>query len=272
MHQVSARRSEDLRHALEDFQAALDGGWSYRHANRAEFGAAVAALRKKVDAGISPNDFGIDLQKIIALGIDGHAGVSGYDLPRGGYLPFLVEPRGDRFVAFKPDRTGFLAEGFPYLTKIDGKDVADWCEAAAVLVPKGSPQYVRRQCLRHLRELDYLRGLMRLPKRETVEIELAAKDGRVRRTVSLATATRSPRYGVRPRCPAFWNATKRFVVFPVICIPGTVWPMSGPSVLVKKRSSKGFIKNRTATVTNKGPSRKLRYERTHESHPCRFRL
>lgn len=52
---------------------ALDGRWSYRHANRADFDTAIAALNKKVETGISPNDFGIELQKIIALGIDGHA-------------------------------------------------------------------------------------------------------------------------------------------------------------------------------------------------------
>jgi hypothetical protein len=56
----------------------------------------------------------------------GHAGVSGFTMPPGGYLSFLVEPEGERFVAFRSDRTGFLADGFPYLTKIDGKDVADW--------------------------------------------------------------------------------------------------------------------------------------------------
>ncbi|MCH8150368.1 MAG: hypothetical protein IH987_20720, partial [Planctomycetes bacterium] len=78
---ISAVKPEDLRRALDDFQTALDDRWSYRRANRADFAAAVAALRKKVDAGISPDDFGIELQKIIALGIDGHASVSGYDLP-----------------------------------------------------------------------------------------------------------------------------------------------------------------------------------------------
>jgi hypothetical protein len=192
-------KPEALQLAVDEFKAALDGRWSYRHASRADFDAAIAALRKKVDAGIPVNDFGIELQKIIALGIDGHASVSGYALPPGGYLPFLVEPEGERFVAFKPDRTGFLADGFPYLTKIDGKAVADWCAAAAVLVPKGSPQYVRRHCLRHLRDLDYLRGLMGLPKKDAVEIELAAKDGKTRKTLTHPVVKQPPVYGEWPR-------------------------------------------------------------------------
>lgn len=195
---TAERNPKVLQLALDEFKAALDGRWSYRHANRADFDAAVAALRKKVDAGISTNDFGIELQKIIALGIDGHAGVSGFTIPPGGYLPFLVEPEGERFVAFKPDRTGFVADGFPYLTKIDGKDMGDWCAAAAVLVPKGSPQYVRRHSLRYLRDLNYLRGLMKLPKKDAVEVELASGKGKTRKT-ALPVAKRYPTYGEWPR-------------------------------------------------------------------------
>jgi len=195
---ISAVRPEDLRRALDDFQAALEGRWSYHHANGADFDTAIVALRKKVDAGISPNDFGIELQKIIVMGIDGHSSVSGYDLPPGGYLPFLVEPEGDRFVAFEPDRAGFLADDYPYLRKIDGKAVVDWCKAASVLVPKGSPQYVRRHGLRHLRHLDYLRGLLKLPKKDVVEVELAAKDSKNRKTLVLPVAKRFPNYGVWP--------------------------------------------------------------------------
>jgi hypothetical protein len=196
--QVGALNPKALRRVLDEFKTALDERWSYRLANGADFDGAIAALRAKIVGGISANDFGIELEKIIALGIDGHAGVSGYTMPPGGYLPCLVEPAGDRFVAFHPDRTGFLAEGFPYVTKIDGKDVADWCAAAAVLVPKGSPQYVRRHSLRHLRDLDYLRGRMGLPRQATVEVELADHEGNARKRVTLAVAKEYPHYGVWP--------------------------------------------------------------------------
>jgi hypothetical protein len=188
-----------LHRALDDFKAAVDERWSYRHANQADFETAIDALRTRVDAGISPNDFGIELQKIIALGIDGHAAAEGYVLPSEGYLPFLVEPDGERFVAFRADRTGFLAEGFPYLITMDGKPLAEWCDAAAVLVPKGSPQYVRRQCLRHLRDLDYLRGILGLPRSSSVQVELAAESGAGRATATLPVADRPPTYGTWPR-------------------------------------------------------------------------
>ena len=76
--------------------------------------------------------------------------------------------------------------------------MAHWCDAAGVLVPKGSPQYVRRQSLRLLRNLDYIRGELGLPKKETVEIELTDKQGKTRRTVMLSVAKASPQYGEWP--------------------------------------------------------------------------
>jgi Peptidase family S41 len=189
---------EAMQRALDDFKLALDERWSYRHANGADFDGAIRALRKKVEAGISSDELGLELQKIIALGIDGHAGVSGYTLPGAGYLPFLVEPEGERFVAFNRERTAFLANGFPYVTKIDGRDMSDWCAAASVLVPKGSPQYVRRRCLTHLGNLDFMRGLMSLPKGRAVEVALATRDGKARRTLTLALADTAPSPGIWP--------------------------------------------------------------------------
>ena len=174
--------------AVDAFQTALDERWSYRHANRADFGGAITALRKRIEAGIGADELGIELQRILALGIDGHSGVSGYSLPRGGCLPFLVEAAGERFVAFDPERRHFLGDGLPFLVKLDGRPVTDWCAAAAVLVSKGSPQYVRRRCLLQLRELDYWRERMELPKKATVEVELADGSGKVRKVVTLPLA------------------------------------------------------------------------------------
>jgi hypothetical protein len=196
---VANLRPEALRRALDEFSAALNERWSYRRANEANFDAAIDVLRKKIDAGIAPNDFGIELHKILALGIDGHSVVSGYFSPAGGYLPCLIESEDARFIAFKPDRSGFLADGFPYVVKIDGRDIADWCRAAEVFVPKGSPQYIRRQCLRRLRDVDHMRSLMGLPKSGTVEIELSAVDGNATKTVVVPVAARPPLYGEWPQ-------------------------------------------------------------------------
>lgn len=190
-------RPRALAAALDAFAAAINDRWSYRHANAADFPAAVAALRKRDD--LTADALGVELQKVVALGIDGHAEVEGFRLPRGGRLPFLLEPHGDRLVAFAPDRSGFVAAGFPYLATIDGRPAADWLAAAAALVPKGSPQYVRQHGLRQLRELDFVRGLLGLPKPDTVEVELLAADGVGRKTLTLPVAGSLPTYGVWPR-------------------------------------------------------------------------
>ena len=186
------------RAALDAFAALLDERWSYRHANDAAFPAAIAALRKRIAGGMSSDDLGIALQTILALGIDGHSKVSGYRLPPGGCLPFLVEPAGDRFVGVTPDRAAFLADGFPFLTRIDGKEMSTWCAAAKALVPKGSPQYVRVRCLRLLREIDYWRGRLGLPRTTTVEVELTDAGGRTRKVVTLKVAPAPLTYGVWP--------------------------------------------------------------------------
>ena len=195
---VTVREPAAADSALDAFETALDERWSYAQANGADFTAAIAALRQRVGTGISTDELGIELQKIIALGIDGHAGVSGYSLHAGGCLPFLIEGEGVQFVAVDPERRDFVAAGFPLLLEIDGKPVGEWCAAAAVLVPKGSPQYVRQRCLRQLRELDYWRGVMHLPKRDAVEVELADQEGKTRRTVVLPVAQSPLSYGVWP--------------------------------------------------------------------------
>jgi hypothetical protein len=195
---ISEVNSKTVAKALDAFKAALDERWSYRYANGADFDGAIAALRRRIKTGITRDEFGIELQKIIALGMDGHARVSGYSLPPGGRLPFLIEPGGERLVAFDPGRKAFLADGFPYLARIDGKDIAEWCAATAVLVPKGSPQYIRHRCLLHLRELDYWREAMNVPKKKTVEVELADKEGKARKLLILPVSQSLPAYGVWP--------------------------------------------------------------------------
>ena len=188
----------ELQVALDDFKTALDTRWSYRHANGADFDGAIAELRKKAAAGMSLDEFGLGLHRIVALGIDGHSGVDGYRLPGTRYLPFLLEPAGERSIAFKPDRAAFLADGFPYLTHIDGRDVDDWCRAAGEIVPKGSPQYVRHRCLAHLRHVDYVRALLKLPPRHSVDVVLASSDGSGRRTLTLPLSDVLPAYGTWP--------------------------------------------------------------------------
>ncbi len=165
--------------AVDVFETALNERWSYRHANRADFESAIASLRKRVAGGSRSDELGIEFQKIIALGIDAHSGVSGYRVPSNGYLPFLIEATGERFVAFNSERTSFLADGSPFVTKIDGKPIVEWLAAAAVLVPKGSPQYVGQTSLRRLRDIDYWRKAMNLPEKTSSKLSWSTNAARL---------------------------------------------------------------------------------------------
>lgn len=192
--------------ALDAFKQALDERWSYRHANKVNIDAAIAALRDRIarphprasDRGILEYELGFQLQKILALGIDGHAAVSGFSVPAGGRLPFLIEVAGKRYVAVDSQRKAFLADGFPFITKIDDRSVDDWCAVVSVVVMKGSPQYIRHRCLNRLRELDYWRLVMNLPRTQTVDIELTDRDGKARKRLRVPLGTSLVSYGTWP--------------------------------------------------------------------------
>jgi hypothetical protein len=200
----AARRGDQLRPeqmpaALDAFEAALSERWSYLGASNFDHAAMIAGIRRRAGQEMPPQQFLFELQKVIGRGIDAHADVSGWDrsLPPG-YLPFLVEPGGDRFVAFKPDRTALLSADHPYIESIDAKPLADWIAAASAYIPDGSPQYVRGQGLRLLRSIQFLRREMGLKEGQTIDVALASKDGNGRKTLTLPVAQSSPVYGIWP--------------------------------------------------------------------------
>lgn len=195
---ASASATRDQSAALADFEEAVAERWSYAKANGVDFASAIATLRERVADGIDDREFGLELQKIVALGIDGHAEVDGVSLRSREYLPFLVEPCGERFVAFLPDRSALVDAKHPYITKIDGRDLHEWLEVARAYSPQGSSQFVRRQALRTLRDLGFLRGQLGLAAKERVAIELI-DDAKRTKAIELEVRERPPTYGVWPK-------------------------------------------------------------------------
>jgi hypothetical protein len=191
---------EQMHAAADAFEAALEERWSYLPVSRLDHRPLVADVRKRIDAGVRIDDFLIDLQRIVARGIDGHAEVRDWDrfIPRGA-LPLLIDSAGDRFVAFRPDRSAFLSDGHPYVELIDGRPISDWLAAAARFVPKGSPHYVRQHALRLLRSVQFLRKELNLPRQPGVEVTLTDETRGERRTVTVKVADAVPTYGVWPR-------------------------------------------------------------------------
>ena len=192
-------RPEQMPAALDAFERALVERWSYLGPSNFDHAATIADIRRRVAQGMPPQLFLLELQKVIGRGIDAHARVDDWDraLPPG-YLPFLVEPSGQRFVAFSPDRTGLLSADHPYVDSIDGKPLADWIASASAYIPDGSQQYVRGQGLRLLRSIQFLRREMGLKEKETIEVALMSEDGKGSKTLTLPVARSSPVYGTWP--------------------------------------------------------------------------
>jgi len=191
---------ERMPEALDAFEAALAERWSYLTPSRIDHAKMIAELRGRIGPGMTGAQFLLELQKVIGKGIDGHASVEDWEksTPRG-YLPFLIEPAGERFVAFRPDRSGFVEKEFPYVEALDGRKLAEWIGAASAYVPDGSPQYVRGHGLRMLRSVQFLRREMGSKEEPTIELGLVSADGNARKAATLNAADAAPVYGHWPR-------------------------------------------------------------------------
>jgi hypothetical protein len=182
---------EDVLADLAEFQSKLESQFSYLRANNVDYVAAIKAIAERAGDKMETVKFAAELRELMALFIDAHAGVSpsgaGY---KPGYLPFRIEPSGDRFVALRPDRSGFLDDELPYIRAIDGVELPRWLSAAAVDLPKGSPQLVRYRGLMLIALVQHFRGELGLAIKDTIEVEFAGRDGKTRRTSTWPVADR----------------------------------------------------------------------------------
>lgn len=186
--------------ALDDFERALEERWSYLAPSGFDHRAMIAPLRERVRAGMSEAALAVELQRVIGRGIDGHAMIEDWELTLpSGYLPFLIEPARQQFVAFRADRGGFVDEHHPVVESLDGKRPNEWIAAASAFVPDGSLQFVRREGLRLMRAVQFLRQEMALPLGPTIEVALRSHDGARRMVLTLPVARRMPAYGKWPR-------------------------------------------------------------------------
>jgi hypothetical protein len=206
-----------LHRLIDDFEKTLTDRWAYYDASKADFPAAIKAIRTKIDtelpaklattplaklreAGLSADaaaftqDITIAMRKVVAMGIDGHA-TTRVRLPEG-YLPFRIDMTGDRVVAFRPDRSGFVVPGHPFLESIDGRAMTDWIQAARPLATHGSPAIVRSQLTDdYLLCIRYLREQMGLPQKDTLDAVFVSEDGRREaRTFEISKDRPTPMY------------------------------------------------------------------------------
>ena len=186
---------------LDELEWLLENRYSYLKRKGVDYKAALDRIRSSLGDGISRGTLALQLMKFMALFGDGHSGVGDPSLKRmcRGFLPFLVAEVDGRLLAFKADHSGFVDDQYPFLRSIDGIDIKIWLEAATQIVPKGSPQFVRHQCIRNLRHIQYLRKELGLKISNLVEVELETMDGQSRRTLSVTIAEEPPKYSPWPR-------------------------------------------------------------------------
>lgn len=186
-----------VRQDLDAFRREFEGRFSYLRANQVDYRAAIEGVYARAGQGLTVQQLGIELQQIISLFIDGHAGVRGFSYPKG-YLPFLLGVSGERVVGFHADRSALLDAAHPYVAALDGRPLQEWLRAVERHSPKGSPQYRRFRGLRLLRNLQFMRAQLGLPARDVVTVELKSADGKDARTMTLPIAARRPEYGDWP--------------------------------------------------------------------------
>ncbi|MDC3378767.1 S41 family peptidase [Planctomycetota bacterium] len=194
------RLSRDAASAdLGELESALRDHFSYRDLKGVDVAAACNAVRASVSNGINQNDFALQLMKLMAIFGDGHSAVDvslGRLFPRS-YAPFLVGVCGERFAAFRGDRSALLDAEHPYLVEIDGRPLAEWLEAAGRIEAQGSPAFVRTHASRNLRYLAWLRLELGVEPLPTVSVTLAnAAGGTVQAELRLTSD--KPIYGEWP--------------------------------------------------------------------------
>lgn len=158
-----------------------------------EYRGRLDSIRAALGESISRRDFEAQVAAAVGASGDGHAIYDAEPLSASEFAPFLCEHTGAGLVAFKADRSGFLADGHPVITAIDGLPVERWLEASLRTVPRGSEALTRTRAARGLRNVGYLRRELGLEARRAVEVELS---GTTR--VSMPLAARAPKFGDWP--------------------------------------------------------------------------
>lgn len=182
------------------FEDILQKRFAYLEANSADWQKNLSALKER--KFFSDEELSFELNRIIALFVDGHASVSGNHKmltnPQGS-LPALIEPTHGRFVVFDPKRKSLINDEFPFLIKIDDIPMREWIDICAPFFPQGSPQFRTRHALRQIRHLNFCREQLKLPLSKTVRLTLANQANDKTLKVDLPVSKSTPMYGKWPR-------------------------------------------------------------------------
>ena len=170
---------EDARKDLSALDSLLAHHYAYNDADELDEIAVLGAISDALPDRIRVGDFAMQLQKALALSIDGHAPrISGMrpdgererieDNPPGGsFFPFELRSTGSRIVAFDAVSRTLIDPVHPYVATIDGLSVSEWIDVAQSIVIAGSPQLRWRRGARQLGNIGFLRMELGQPATQT---------------------------------------------------------------------------------------------------------
>ena len=210
---ANARLDQSVATAvLTQLQQTLKDRWAYYQAGNADFDRFFELTLQQARKGQFSGARGLQqfqavLSRLIGQGIDGHARIEVAGAQTDGpFLPFLIRPIGDRYVAFKPDRSGFLDADAPFITHLGANatemiSVDTLIEQLRPYSPQGSVQYCRHQALRLARRVGLWKNLLniKIGNQLTVKLQGQAPTSSDPPTRTLSLAQQFPLYGSFPR-------------------------------------------------------------------------
>lgn len=151
-------------------------------------------------------EFSIDLQRMIAKIIDGHAHVSGIDSVSKNFLPFLLESvkegQNRRYVAFLANRESFFNDKYPYIKSINGLSIDEHIKRLDAYFADGTESYVLTTSFRFLRlyEAAYKLIFNKDLKDHKISIVLENEAGQSK-SLDIRLSNKFPIYGNWPKSP-----------------------------------------------------------------------
>lgn len=189
---------EQAAEDLDQVEFWIEHRYAYRDLAGVDYRGALDAVRAGFGDEVGVAELGLQLGRVLALFGDGHTRVSGLrSFQPPGYLPFLITEVDGRFVAFEPDRSGFLVDTHPFITHLDGRPVEEWRELAGQLVAQGSSTFHDFHSLRAIREFAFLREWFGADPDAPLGIRLVDEVGRDPRELERPLAAQRPTYGQR---------------------------------------------------------------------------
>lgn len=190
--------ADNVREDLAVLKQLLDTRFAYRELRGVDLDALVREAQGGIgDKGIAQAAFHRRVDAVLRAFGDGHSRSRGGGARNALWMPVLIQAVDGGHVAFRPDRSGFVAKDHPYVVAIDGVPLAKWLEASRARVTKGSAVMQAQQAERGLRELSALRQALGAPAAGKVELTLRGEAGQTK--VSLDVAGRKPLFGAWPR-------------------------------------------------------------------------